>query len=74
MQSIICSNSRYVLREMISRGLNATQAAAEANLRLDLFGKIIRQDKPISYKTAGRLTATFGADAVKFSDSEEEKK
>lgn len=59
----IVSNAAALTAAVVDRGLTATQAAREANICPDTFFPLIRHDKPVSLKTAGKLRATFG-DAV----------
>lgn len=65
MRSMIQSNAAILFRSLLEQGLTIAEAAAQIGISQDLLGKLIREDKIISMKTASRLYQAFGADAVK---------
>lgn len=60
------SNSRALLQTLLDRNLSLTSAAEQSGVSQDLLGKLIRDDRHISIRTAGKLKAAFGDSAVKF--------
>ena len=58
------SNSAVVLSAMLKKKMTARQAAKAAGIGNNVFATLVRADRFISPKTAGKLRETFGDDAV----------
>lgn len=66
--SPVQSNSVILLRSMLDKGLSAGEAARQTGISTDLFGRLIRKDKNISYRTAARLKAVFGSAVIRINE------
>lgn len=63
-QPIVRSNPVALLDAVLSRGLSVTNAAKFAKLDRVTFDAAIKTAKPVTVKTASKLVAAFGDDAV----------
>lgn len=68
--STIRSNAQFLMTALLDKGLTVSAAARETKISNDLFGKLLRKNKPISYRTAGKLKAQFGDSAIRISEPE----
>lgn len=62
--SAVSANAKAIVDAMIDRDLSVGEAAKAAGIHVDTMTRLIRSNQPIHYKTAAKLKATFGADAV----------
>ncbi len=61
------SNPPALVAALISRGLTVTEGAKAAGLDRVTFDAAIKTAKPVTVKTASKLVAAFGNDAVTMS-------
>lgn len=60
----IMSNAQVLMKAILERGLTIGEAAKLSSVSPDLLGACMHSDRYISPKTAGRLLAAFGAEAI----------
>lgn len=66
-QPIVRSNPPALLSALMARGLSVTEGAKTAGLDRVTFDAAIKTAKPVTVKTASKLVAAFGNDAVTMS-------
>lgn len=64
---IVRSNPPALLSALMTRGLNVTEAAKVAGVDRFTLDTAIRSARPVTVKTASKLVAAFGDDAVTMS-------
>lgn len=64
-KSGVFSNSQVLRSRIIELGLTATEAALSTGINPKTFYPLTRHDQEISIKTASKLRAAFGVDAIK---------
>lgn len=64
MKTRIKSNSDVIVSAILRRGLTNKTAAETSGIDTWLLSRITNADLPISQKTAGKLVAAFGSEAV----------
>ena len=62
--SIVMVDSRELLRILLERNLTTTDASREAGVSHDIIGKLIRANRHVTLRTAGRLKAAFGDSVI----------
>lgn len=63
-QPLLFSNPTALLTALMARGLTVTEGAKIADLDRVTFDTAIKAARPVSVKTASKLKAAFGGDAV----------
>lgn len=66
LHTTLTSDANALTKALIDRQLTARDAATAANIDDGTFRALLRRDKKISLKTAGKLKKTFGDAAIKF--------
>lgn len=66
-QPLARSNPPAILASLMARGLTVTEGAKTAGLDRVTFDAAIKTAKPVTVKTASKLKAAFGDDAVTMS-------
>ena len=66
MQRFFQSNAAQLASLVLERGLTIREAATAAGLSAETFSNLIRRDKRISFRTAGKLSRAFGATSVNY--------
>lgn len=61
---MINSNKAALMDAVIDSGLTVSEAAKRCGVNRDLFGALLRTDRTISIKTAGRLKRHFGDNVI----------
>lgn len=61
---MVISKKAALLDAVIDSGLTVSEAAQRCGVNRDLFGALLRTDRAISVKTAGRLKRHFGDDVI----------
>ena len=69
VKHVVTSNATGLVAAVIERGLTATQAARAAKIARDTFDRLIRVDAPINFRTASKLKAAFGDNAIKINST-----
>ncbi len=72
MKTRIKSNSEVIVSAILRRGLTNKTAAEASGIDTWLLSRITNADLPISQKTAGKLVAVFGSDAVTIAPAAQE--
>lgn len=66
-QPLARSNPVVIVTALMARGLSVTEGAKTAGLDRVTFDAAIKNAKPVTLKTASKLVAAFGNDAVTMS-------
>ena len=66
LYTTLTSDAHALTKTLLDRKLTARDAATAANINDGTFRALLRRDRKISLKTAGKLKATFGDNVIKF--------
>ena len=68
MTTKVKANSREILQGLIAKGFTAVQAAQTLGINYNRFRELLKNDRQITTKTAGKLVKFFGERVVYIDD------